>query len=164
MRIDRLIILSLVVACKATVPTSTATYKEDLSVHRPVQEDDSSDLPADDEQVTQEAFVPLSGHIKSELDSISKIAYQENKEGRYVDGYVIQVYSGGSRDEANEVRYKMNGLFPELMPKITYHQPSFRVKGGKFINRLEAHRVYALVKEEFPRALLIPERFLLKYE
>jgi hypothetical protein len=116
------------------------------------------------QEVTTEPYSPLSGHIKNELDSISKIAYVQNKAGAYVDGYVLQVYSGSSREEANQARSKMYSAFPELEPKVSYHQPNFRVKAGRFTNRLKANRVHAQVKEIFPRALLIPERFLQKYE
>ena len=167
MRAHRLIILLLLAACKATTPSaSSGSYSEDLSIHRPVIMPTNDDTNGDTTQeVAQtEAYKPLTGHIKQELDSIAKVALAENKAGRYVDGYVIQVYSGNSREAANQARYKMNEYFSELSPKVSYHQPNFRVKAGKFIDRLEANRVHQQVKEEFPRALLLPERFLIKYE
>jgi hypothetical protein len=164
MRTYRLIILCFLAACKATTPTSTSVYSENLSIHRPVMMELESDSIETTQEVITEPYAPLTGHIKAELDSIAKVAYEQNKDGQYVDGFVIQVYSGNSRQDANDARYKMNEYFPELSPKVSYHQPNFRVKAGKFTNRLRAHRVYANVKEEFPRALLIPERFFLRYE
>lgn len=165
MRTHRLVILFLVVVgCKATSTSSTSeVYREDLSVHR-------SKMPVSTKQNEQpktnvdQAYTPLTGHIQLELDSISKISYAQNKAGRYVDGYVIQVYSGTSRESANEAQAKMQELFPELSSKVSYRQPNFRVKGGKFLDRLEANRVYNQVKEEFSRALLVPERLLISYE
>ena len=164
MRTYRLIILCFLAASKATTPTSTSVYSEDLSIHRPVMMELESDSVETTQEVITEPYTPLTGHIKAELDSIAKVAYEQNKDGQYVDGFVIQVYSGNSRQDANDARNKMYEFFPELSPKVSYHQPNFRVKAGKFTNRLRAHRVYAEVKKEFPRALLIPERFLLKYE
>lgn len=166
MRAYRLIILLFLAACKASSPSSsTSTYTEDLSIHRPVM------LPVEDEPeesntevVQTEPYTPLTGHIKEELDSISMVAIAANKEGRYVDGYVIQVYSGNSREAANQARSKMYEYFAELEPKVSYRQPNFRVKAGKFTNRLKANKIHQKVKEEFPRALLLPERFLVKYE
>ncbi|MEP1035333.1 SPOR domain-containing protein [Ekhidna sp.] len=166
MRAHRLIILLLLVGCKATAPTSsTGSYVEDLSIHRPVimPTENESEEP-DTQEVQTEPYTPLTGHIKQELDSISKVAYAENIKGRYVDGYVIQVYSGNSRGEANQARSKMYEFFAELEPKVSYHQPNFRVKAGKFTDRLKANRIHQQVKQEFPRALLLPERFLIKYE
>ncbi|MEQ9465989.1 MAG: SPOR domain-containing protein [Ekhidna sp.] len=165
MRTYRLAILILLGACKASTPTSTtSSYSEDLSIHRPViVAEEKVDEDSKDE-VKTEAYTPLSGHIRQELDSIGRVAYEENRAGKYVEGYVIQVYSGSSRDDANNARYKMNELFPELDPKVSYHQPTFRVKAGRFTDRLKAHRIYEQVKKDFPTALLIPERFLQKYE
>ncbi|WP_421763298.1 SPOR domain-containing protein [Ekhidna sp.] len=164
MRTYRLVILLFLAACKATTPTSTSKYSEDLSIHRKALSVDKKDSVNVSQELVSEPYTPLTGHISMELDSIAKIAYLENKAGKYVDGHIIQVYSGNSRDEANEARSKMYEFFPELEPKISYHQPNFRVKAGRFTNRLKANRVYEQVKEEFPKALLIPERFLQKYE
>ncbi|MEM7297880.1 MAG: SPOR domain-containing protein [Bacteroidota bacterium] len=167
MRTYRLIIIPiLLIGCKAAPPTSSGAYSEDLKIHRPVSSVELGEKQNEenDDEVVQENYKPLEGHIKAELDSIAKISYLQNKEGRYVDGYIIQVYSGNSREDANTARNKMDSLFPKLEPKISYRQPSFRVKAGKFINRLEAHRIYNDVKAEFPRALLLPERFLMSYE
>lgn len=165
MRIDRLVILAILVSCKASAPSSSGSYSEDLSIHRLAA---PSQLNGDMDTVLIETkkgdYIPLKGDIKSELDSIAKIDLAQNKEGKFVDGFVIQVYSGTSRDQANSEKYKMDQLYPELSAKISYRQPSFRVQGGKFTDKLEAHRIYKKVKSEFSRAILIPERFLLTYE
>jgi len=160
----RLIILLLLVACKASTPTSSGVYSEDLSIHRPVMIETEGASESTDQEVKFETYVPLTGHIRNELDSIGKVALNQNKEGRRIDGYVIQVYSGSSREDANNSRYKMGELFPELSPKMSYRQPNFRVKAGKFVDRLKANRIYQEVKESFPNAILIPERFVLVYE
>lgn len=165
MRIDRLILVLLIVtSCKVSnTSMSTVKYKEDLSVHRaPVFSQVKDSVSA--QEVRRETYVPLTGHIGTELDQISEIAANQNKEGRYVEGFVIQVYSGSDRDQANQLWAQMNESFPELVAKITYRQPNFRVKAGRFIDRLEANRIHQQVKDSFPQALLLPERFLLKYE
>ncbi len=163
MRINRLIILALITSCKVATSTTSSTYTEDLSIHRSIQPIYTEKRIEKTEQV-KELFTPLEGHIKFELDSIMKISDAINKEGKYVDGYMIQVYSGTSRDNANTARFSVDKLFPELNWKVSYHQPTFRVRGGRFSDRLEAHRIYKAIKEQFPRALLIPERFFLQYE
>ncbi|MBC6410947.1 MAG: SPOR domain-containing protein [Ekhidna sp.] len=163
MRIDRLIVLGLLVSCKV-VPITQRTYSEDLSIHRPVTAVEEEPIDTLGMVVHNEPYKPLKGHIKAEMDSISKIAYFRNKEGRFVDGFVIQIYSGTNREKAKEVSYRTNQLFPDLKSKMSYHQPNFRVKGGRFTDRLNAHRVYRRVKKQFPGALLIPERLLLSYE
>lgn len=158
-----MILLLALVACKAKVPASSSSgYSEDLSVHRPQLTDLQTESPA--ELKVKEGYTPLSNHLKEELDSIAKISYERNKAGRRVDGYVIQVYSGTTRDEANEALTMVIEQFPELESKISYRQPNFRVRGGKFTDRLEANRIYNEVKASFPNALLIPERLVISYE
>ncbi|MEM6736560.1 MAG: SPOR domain-containing protein [Bacteroidota bacterium] len=164
MRTHRLIILLILAACKAATPSSSGRYHEDLSVHRFPYTIENNEAEKTAYSVQAEKYTPLTGHIGTELDSIAKIAYQQNIEGRYVDGYTIQVYSGANRNDANEAESKMTEFFPDLDAKVTYRQPNFRVRGGQFIDRLEANRVYNEVKREFPRALLIPERLLISYE
>ncbi len=163
MRHYRVILCILIVGCKVSTPTQTGIYTEDLSVHRPqalVPEDMSSIV----EEAESEEFVALTGHIKAELDSINNISIRENKAGKLVEGYVVQVYSGNSREQANNIRSRLRSSFPELKPKISYHRPNFRVRVGKFTDRLEATRTYESIKRYFPRALLIPARFRLVYE
>ncbi|MEM0938620.1 MAG: SPOR domain-containing protein [Bacteroidota bacterium] len=164
MRTHRLIILLILAACKAATPSFTGRYYEDLSAHRPSYTIENNEAEETTDSIQPKKYTPLTGHIGMELDSIAKIAYRQNIEGRYVDGYTIQVYSGVSRNDANEAQSKMSGFFPDLDARVTYRQPNFRVRGGQFIDRLEANRVYNEVKQEFPRALLIPERLLISYE
>lgn len=165
MRTYRLVIFAIMIGCKAAAPTTQSSniYSEDLSVLRP---DISESAPETDTLKKEifESYAPLSGHIKDELDSISKISLEKNRQGKLVDGFVIQVYSGNDRDEANNIRDEMYQNFSELKPRVSYHQPSFRVKAGQFTDRLEANRICAQVQKEFPRALLVPERFKVVYE
>ncbi len=167
MRITQLtIMLPLVVACQTTKITSSRSldnYFEDLSSYR-LKIQKNSFEEKQPLKVKEEQYKPMSGHIQQELDSIIRIAYQQNKKGKYVDGFTIQVYSGNSRDEAQQAKYKMNSLFPNLNSQISYYQPNFKVKTKNFIHRLEANRVYKQVKHQFPSSLLLPERFLNKYE
>lgn len=164
MRFDRLIILLLLAAACKPTQQSVAKYEEDLSGLRPNIVSKPEDTLSNRSTTIQYAsFVEPTGHIKSELDSLLKLDYKQNTKGRIVDGFRILIYSGTSRDEANRQRILFRGLFPELDPKVSYHQPNFRVKAGQFTKRLDAHRMYEEVKEEFPKAILIPERITLVY-
>ncbi|MEQ9405336.1 MAG: SPOR domain-containing protein [Cyclobacteriaceae bacterium] len=162
MRNCGIIILILLVGCKAAPPASTASYSEDLSVYRPkpvMTNTDSAKV-----ETLKEAFTPLEGHIKAELDSIVRVSVAQNKEGKLVNGFIIQLYTGNSRDEANAVWNRFDELFPGLSPKVSYLQPNFRVKAGRFTNKLKAQRIFRDIKAEFPKALLVPERFIMNYE
>lgn len=161
MRYCGIILFVWLASCAPPPTTSTASYQEDLSKLRPTIDS----IPKDTSrmQVSSET-VPLQGHIKVELDSIIRYSVEQNKINNQVDGFFIQIYAGNSRDRANALRNKAADFFPELEPKISYRQPNFRVLAGRFTDRLEATRVFRDVKEEFPKALLVPDRFKVNYE
>lgn len=153
------------IGCKgsSTSSTSTTEHKEDLSSLRPR-------LEAMEEESETESFVENEvtvnyvDDIKEELDSVNQIIIAKNKETRYEDGYTIQIYTGNDRQAANEAKEKVLLVSPDLEPVITYHQPSYKVKVGQYLDRLRAHQVYQSLKEEFPLALLIPERIQVNYD
>jgi hypothetical protein len=160
MRIDRLIILMLLMAaCKPVQVVTTTAYKEDLSVHRlDFEPIDTQEKSSDVEFVDNSEAIYYPNEITSELDSVNQLIVNANIKRKYWDGYVIQVYRGNSRSDAYKVMEAMNDFFPTLDAKVSYYQPTYRVKAGSFFNRLKATRTYQDVKELYPRALLLPEK------
>lgn len=152
--------------CKTSSVTSsgTAVYDEELGHLRPEldplkkKEEDTVRASAPHEMVA------YRGHIRAELDSVNRLIAAQNEEQRYVNGYTIQIYTGNSREEANEARLTAMTLDAALEPVISYHQPGYKVKVGSYSDRLEAHKVYQSLKDEFPLALLIPERIKIDYD
>ncbi len=163
-----LIVAGILTACKTSVVSTSSTdnYQEDLSVLRP----DLADVIEAPKNTQTTATTPSAQYssvdmsIAEELDSINKVIIQRNSEKKYVDGYTIQIYTGNDNEAAREAQEHSLEMFPELEPAISYNQPTFKVKVGSYHNRLEAHRVFESLKEEFPYALLIPERIPIKYE
>lgn len=164
MRNCGIVIFIFLIGCKVAPPASTPTYKEDLSVHRPKIEMVAEQNSETNQEILTEEFIPLTGGIKAELDSIVKISLEENKERKLVDGFFIQVYNGNNREQARKIRNEVAGFYPDLTPKVSYHQPNFRVKAGQFTDRLKAYRIYQEIKVGFPKALLVPDRFVMKYD
>jgi hypothetical protein len=97
-------------------------------------------------------------HIKSELDSVLSTIRASRSEIEFLNGFTVQVYSGNNREQANEIKTQVYQAFEEYDPEISYIQPNFKVKIGRFFDRLEANKVYTRVKAEFPKAIVIPER------
>jgi hypothetical protein len=163
MRIDRLIIVILIVAlasCKTAKPTVTVPmYEEDLRVHRPLV---AQQEPL--EEVKVEQAVELSGHLKAELDAISAMIVQENAKPRTEQGYTIQIYSGASREEATLALGKVRVSYPEIESSLTYFQPDFKVKVGQFTDRILAYETFEKLRVEFVDALLIPEKIKINNE
>jgi hypothetical protein len=135
-------------------------YKEDLAYLRPSLSEEIAEVP---ETPKLNNTLP-TGHLKTELDSVNQIIISNNRAQRYVDGYTIQIYTGNDREAATEAMNKAMSIDPQLDPQIQYYQPSYKVKAGQYINRLEAHEVFERLKVEFPLALLIPERIRVDYD
>jgi len=175
MRAHRLIILLVIVSltgCKTTQTTQAvarATYSEDLSVHRPnfgTTTSTSTDQVIKStisNSTSPEAVLP-QGHIKMELDSISKLISLENAKPRIEQGYTILLYNGSDREQARNFLGKIRVKFPDIKARMEYYQPDFKVKVGKFTDRVIAYETYEQVRREFRGALLIPEKIRINYD
>ena len=83
---------------------------------------------------SQEGQISLQQDDKiSDLLAIYKSA---NKSNEY---YRIQV-GFGSFDKAQEIKENVEIDFPDLFSKIDFDSPTYRVRLGKFKNKLEAER------------------------
>jgi len=148
----------LFVACKATtVTTSSVEIEEDLSIYRPEFSSNKSYVENEIGNNEPTSQIEIKSSIKDEIDSISKIIVERNSEKDFYEGYTIQIYSGISREEAENARKTANIVFPELESSLTYYQPTYRVKIGAFRERSGANKYFNDVKNDFPRAILIPE-------
>jgi hypothetical protein len=149
------------VATKNVNNATVATYKEDVSAFRPKYQVESGKTLANSTVVkpnqAENRTMP-TGDITKKLDVVLDTIAIRNRNIRFAQGFRIQIYSGGSREEANRARDRSYALAPNAVPHIVYTQPTFRVKVGDFMDRLEAQRVYALLLPAFPNALIVPER------
>jgi hypothetical protein len=172
MRFATLIIaLLFLAACASKVTTSSTTgsgkYSEDLSGLRKIEP-----IPADTSKVTGTENTGLKRNpaiyleprhavnrsLDVVLDSIDRIHLANG----VVDGYTIQLYSGVQRDEALDVRKQVATVLPQIDADMQFVQPNFRVRAGKYMNRLEAQKDYMTVKRYFPNAIIIPDRIAIK--
>ena len=158
------VVLVVILGCSpGAVPTSSdaENYKEDLSYLRPTYAE--TDTIEDSDTLTTE-ITPTTNVIEAEydvteelnaiLDSIDVI----RTERRYVDGFTIQVYSGYDSDEATKARGRVYAILENSRPSLKFEEPNFKVKVGRYYSRLEAQGDYALIKEKFSAALIIPQR------
>ncbi|CAN5459875.1 hypothetical protein BH23BAC1_BH23BAC1_02610 [soil metagenome] len=139
-----------------------ATFKEDISQYRPVFELNEGETAMEEEpfEVGRPAATPVND-ITFRLNNLLDSMQVRNSEQRLIQGYTVQVYSGNSREAANEAKSLVYKLFPESRPETTYVQPNYKVKVGKYLNRVEAQKLFAKLKSDFPGALVIPEKISL---
>ncbi len=153
-------LLTGIFGCTLMSPTSsTVKYGEDLSVHRPQVETDTSGL----NQETPEKLADVTPQYDNsrELDQRLRAISAQNKSDGAVIGYTIQVYSGTNRENASKAKAKVYRILPDSRPETKYEQPVYKVRVGEFGDRLEAQVIYAELQEEFPDAIVIPHRIKL---
>jgi cell division protein FtsN len=71
------------------------------------------------------------------------------------DYYTIQVGFVSSNEKANNLKSLVNIDFPNLSSKVDFDSPTYRVKVGKFKNKLEAERKFKEVRRKYPNAMLL---------
>lgn len=148
--------------------TGEDTYSEDLSKLRAAHVDTLSGTndPAttnntapQPETPTLNASISTRFSVNNELDDFLDEVTQRNQENNTYQGYTVQVYTGSSREKANDAKNKVYSILPEENPTITFDTPNYKVKIGEYTDRLEAQPVYSALKDAFPAVLIVPQRF-----
>jgi len=141
-------------------PGRETGYSEDISLYRPVYPDPLPDsiYTRDIDSSKDMKYVPPTSSITSSLDSLlDSIATYTRSRGYYTI-YTIQVYTGINNKDANEAKSLIYDNFADLIPKLEYQQPIFKVKVGLFYDKLDAQKELIELKKIFPGAIIIPER------
>ncbi|MGB5930450.1 MAG: SPOR domain-containing protein [Cyclobacteriaceae bacterium] len=159
-------VISAMLAGSACKPTETGNksgrdrYQEDLSKVR--KEYELEDAEPEEEFSEKEITVAPSGHVNERLTIVYDTLKRRRGNNPVVQGFTVQVYAGPSRNAANEAKEKVYQTLQNVSPELEYMQPNFKVKVGQFIDRLEAQKMYSQLREEFPQALIIPEKIYLR--
>lgn len=160
--------LFLLACTKPATTRSTSSninrYEEDLSASRPKYINERSASVVNNSQVSQNKAasssqrLDITQRLEATLDSIAL----HNKTIRYAQGYRIQIYAGSDRREAEQAKSTSYQLFPEITPYLLYIQPTYRVKAGDFLDRVEAEKYYTVYKASYPDAIVVPDKVDIK--
>jgi SPOR domain len=169
-RLGGLLLLLCFSACKKVVPTKTQTqttsrYEEDLSAFRPkyAAVTKNSVAPVNktsikDTRRPETAKADVTQKLNIVLDSIAV----RNKNIRSAPGFRVQIYVGESREEALSARNQSYQLLPDETPYLIPTAPSYRVRVGDYLDRLEAQKVLATLIKQFPTALIVSDKIEIK--
>ncbi|PKA97567.1 sporulation related protein [Flavobacteriaceae bacterium MAR_2009_75] len=95
------------------------------------------------------------GNINVEQDDkiteLLKIYKTANESSDY---FRIQV-GFGSYAKAQNIQAKVQEDFPELSSKIDFDSPTYRVRVGRFKDKLTAERKFSEVRKKYPDAMLL---------
>ena len=80
-----------------------------------------------------------------------------NQKKQSMPGYRVQIYVGGKRDKANEIKSSFNNSFPAITAYIAYQQPNFKVRVGDCKTRLEALNILEQIKAHYEVAFVVKD-------
>lgn len=93
-------------------------------------------------------------NVNRQLDAVLDTLAAQNRSIRYAPGFRIQVYVGTQRQEVDAMKALIAQNFPELNPYLSYNQPTYKLKVGDFMRRIDAERYYASIKQQVRSAQL----------
>jgi len=162
-------------SCGTTKPVSNSTaavYNEDLAAFRTAlasfkepkkeittSENLSTNNTDNTTQSTQTNGAPPTSDAMAVDALLSRLA-EKNSEFKSLPGYRIQLYTGSDSDKANAVKNKASYILSRhgLRAESVYEQPLFKIKAGYFISQLEAQRQLVAILDDFPEAILVPDK------
>lgn len=154
-----------------TNPGNYNDYTEDLSGTRPVYSP-----PAASTVVAPPPVSPPPGrvvsspkrpaqvlpaeamHVNKRLDAVLDTLAQQNRRVRYAPGYRVQIYVGNERATADALKLQLYQQFPELSAYISYQQPTYRLKVGDFMRKMDAERYFGKLRQAFANAQMQPDK------
>lgn len=169
----------LIQACApspATTSSRTTTsnyndYSEDLSAARPVYTPPRREVvvttstpppvtrSADTPRKTNTPSAPAEAlHVNKRLDALLDTIALQNRRVRYAPGYRVQIYVGNERAAADAAKLEVYKQFPELSAYTSYQQPTYRLKVGDFMRKMDAERYFARLKTLFVGAQMQPDK------
>lgn len=159
-----IILIALVLAgCAGQKPTSTTStqgkYAEDISIWRPkVEQSANTTTPTPGDGRKQTVYMEPKYAVNKQLDVVLDSMDRYNLARNYIEGFTIQIYTGLKREDALSAKKLLTTSLPDMDAEVHYVQPNFRVKVGRYYNRLEAQQDYSEVKQYFSSAIIVPDK------
>jgi hypothetical protein len=177
--------LSLLAACAATAPAAPTTRAqtpvdttrkpvagaptEDVIKYRPVFTQPPPSGPATATTATKPAAtMPAAkaaptptNHVTAQVEQRLRDQAFTNQNVKYASGFRVRAYLGLERDQVMNIRRQIISRYPDETDYITFKQPVYRLYVGDYLNKLDAARGLARVRQFVPRAELEPMQVLL---
>ncbi len=157
------------VACKVEQPVANLNYSENLTKYRLRYAD--TVLQLTEAKQTSDKTIPVADLANSKDVSqtaeiwalLDKIA-ETNKKVKATVGYRVQIYSASDRIEAYSTIEKARKILPDEKIELEYQAPSYKVKIGHYLTRVEAYRTFKLIQESFSEAVILNDKVTIDLE
>lgn len=102
-----------------------------------------------------------TGHVTykydNRLDSLIAKHIRISEQKKSIPGYRVQIYFGGQRNKANEIKTEFLKKYPEENAYLIYQQPNFKIRVGDFRDRLQAQEFYLKLLPDFNTAFIVKD-------
>lgn len=92
------------------------------------------------------------------LDSLVQKNIAKHQAEQTRDGFRLQLFSGTERNNANNLRNRFKGEFPDLPIYLIYQQPYYKLRVGDFRNKIEAQQFYLKLEKLYEQILIVPDK------
>ncbi|WP_148041221.1 PDDEXK family nuclease [Rufibacter immobilis] len=111
---------------------------------------------------TASSSVPMApaapaNHVRNQVTLLMDSVVQVNRNIKYAAGYRILAYTGVERKTAMDLRNNIVRRLPEQKDYLTFKQPTYQLKIGDFMSRVEAQVALTKIQDLLPNALLVQE-------
>ncbi len=138
-------------------------YEEDLSGVRPVPVLTGNMITPEDSNPDKiKILAPTPKGESTEVDKILKQISIKNESISEAQGFRIQVFNGNSRTEFESAKGYLLQYFPELEVYESFSQPTYRIKTGDFLRKMDAERYYSNLVNRFSTAKIIMDKIDIK--
>ncbi len=91
------------------------------------------------------------------FDELVNKQKEQNLVNQSMRGYRIQIYFGGIRQKASELKLDFNSRYPDIQAYISYQQPNFKVRIGDYRNRFDAQKFLKEIEGLYPTSFIVPD-------
>lgn len=93
----------------------------------------------------------------SGFDALVNKQREQNFLNQTMQGFRIQIYFGGIRQKAAEVKMSFISRYPDVPAYLSYQQPNFKVRVGDYKTRYEAQKYLKEFKNYFESSFIVPD-------
>jgi hypothetical protein len=139
--------------------SETVAKAEDFSAYRPKFPAPPAESTTNTKPAAEPAVVVTpTNHVNNRVHALLDTMANANKAIKYAQGYRILAYTGTERKTAMDLRRAIIERIPEERDYLQYRQPTFRLKVGDYLTRIEAQQVLSRIRDISPNALIVSDQ------
>jgi hypothetical protein len=97
-------------------------------------------------------------HKSPQLDTLISAIKNVKESEVKIDGFTVQIAISQKSADVNRLQAEFLKKHPDIPAKIDYKQPNFRLRVGRFYDRLSAERFLSEIANQYPGALVIRDQ------